>query len=277
MENTLPNTIKTELESGRRALFVLNHSGGKDSQAMTILVERLLRDFPTAIPVLVHADLPGVDWPGIEQHIRSNHPELRLEICTARWKDGSEKRLLDMVERRGMWPSKQQRYCTSDLKRDPIGVVIRRLARELGVDLVINCSGERAEESSDRAKRTTLERNERLSIAGREVLNWLPIHALTEAQVRQVVADAGQVLHPAYGAGMTRLSCCFCILASRSDLQTAARLQPELARTYGALERKIGHTMKQPAKGAAQVYLDELLAFAAQPKAPAAPVQLTLI
>jgi DNA sulfur modification protein DndC len=280
MENTLPNTIKTELESGRRALFVLNHSGGKDSQAMTILVERTLRAWPNAIAVMVHANLPEVDWPGIEQHIRSNHPGLRLEICTARWQDGSEKRLLDMVERRGMWPSSQQRYCTSDLKRGPIGVVIRGLAKELGVDLVINCSGERHAESDDRAKLVELEIDERLSVNKRfqrTVYRWRPILTLTEADVRQVVADAGQKLHPAYDAGMSRLSCCFCIMAKKADLLTAARLQPELARRYGALERKIGHTMKQPAAGEAKVYLDELLAFAAQPKAPAAPVQLTLI
>ena len=42
---------------------------------------------------------------------------------------------------------------------------------------------------------------------------------------------------------MSRLSCVFCILASRGDLVTAARLQPRLYDRYVALERRIGHTL----------------------------------
>ena len=43
--------------------------------------------------------------------------------------------------------------------------------------------------------------------------------------------------------GMSRLSCVFCIMASRADLRTAARLQPRLYADYVALERRIGHTL----------------------------------
>ena len=42
---------------------------------------------------------------------------------------------------------------------------------------------------------------------------------------------------------MSRLSCSFCILASRADLRRAAELRPDLYRTYAALERRIGHTL----------------------------------
>ena len=62
------------------ALFVVNHSGGKDSQAMTIFLQRHV---PAAQLLLVHADLPEVDWDGIEEHIRTSHPGLRLEIVRA--------------------------------------------------------------------------------------------------------------------------------------------------------------------------------------------------
>ena len=39
------------------------------------------------------------------------------------------------------------------------------------------------------------------------------------------------------------MTCVFCIMASRSDLRTAAQLQPDLYRKYEALERRIGHTL----------------------------------
>ena len=47
----------------------------------------------------------------------------------------------------------------------------------------------------------------------------------------------------AYAAGMSRLSCVFCIMASRADLYTAAQLQPALYRRYVSLEERIGHTL----------------------------------
>ena len=42
---------------------------------------------------------------------------------------------------------------------------------------------------------------------------------------------------------MSRLSCSFCILASRSDLRRAAELRPGLYRQYVDLESRIGHTL----------------------------------
>ena len=45
------------------------------------------------------------------------------------------------------------------------------------------------------------------------------------------------------GMGMSRLSCVFCIMASRADLRTAARLQPAFYARYVALEKRIGHTL----------------------------------
>ena len=42
---------------------------------------------------------------------------------------------------------------------------------------------------------------------------------------------------------MSRLSCSFCILASRSDLRRAAGLRPELYRACADLEQRVGHTL----------------------------------
>ena len=103
--------------------------------------------------------------------------------------------------------------------------------------------GMRAEESATRARKLPWKRSDRNSKAGRSWYDWLPIFDLTEAQVFDVIRAAGQSPHPAYGMGMSRLSCVFCIMASRADLRTAARLQPALYRRYADLERRIGHTL----------------------------------
>src|SRR6185295_16920149 len=119
------------------------------------------------------------------------------------------KTLLEMVERRRMFPSPKHRQCTSDLKRGPIERAIRRFMRAHGLSIVVNCMGLRAEESSNRAKRAPFRRNERNSKAGREWYDWLPIHDMRLGEVFETIAAAGQEPHWAYAAGMTRLSCCF--------------------------------------------------------------------
>jgi 3'-phosphoadenosine 5'-phosphosulfate sulfotransferase (PAPS reductase)/FAD synthetase len=160
-----------------------------------------------------------------------------------------------------MFPSPKYRQCTSDLKRGPIERTIRQICRETGRNIVVNCMGIRAQESASRAKLATFKRNDANSKAGREWYDWLPIHEMTTAEVFRTIAAAGQEPHWAYQAGMTRLSCCFCIMASRSDLATAARLQPDLYRRYVETERRLDSTMMMPQGGHRQ-FLDEIVAAA---------------
>ena len=103
--------------------------------------------------------------------------------------------------------------------------------------------GMRAERSPAQARTPAWRLNERNSRAGRTWFDWLPIRDLTEGQVFDFTLDAGQAPHPSCAMGMSRLSCVSCIMASRADLRTAARLQPQLYQRYVALERRIGHTL----------------------------------
>ena len=68
---TLPLAFSDESDAGppaeilelieRGALFVVNHSGGKDSQAMYLMLRDLV---PAEQLVIVHADLGAVEWAG---------------------------------------------------------------------------------------------------------------------------------------------------------------------------------------------------------------------
>ena len=64
------------------------------------------------------------------------------------------------------------------------------------------------------------------------------------AQEWERIAAAGTRLHEAYTAGMSRLSCRFCVLSSRADLVCSARLNPDLADRYAEVERRIGHRFR---------------------------------
>lgn len=226
----------------RNALFVVNHSGGKDSQAMLIKIREIV---PASQIMVIHATLPGMEWEGTEKQVYDTSHGLDCMTVQA------GKTFFEMVRHRQMFPSPKYRQCTSDLKRGPIEKGIRgylKVNPEFN-GLIVNCMGIRAEESSSRKKALSWKRNARNSKAGREWYDWLPIHKMLIGEVFDTIHGAGQEEHWAYKAGMTRLSCCFCIMASSKDLKTAARLNPGVYAQVVALEKEVKHTMMMPRKG----------------------------
>lgn len=234
------SAIPALIESG--ALFVANHSGGKDSQAMLI---RLLEVIPRRQLVVVHASLGPMEWPGALELARDQAEAAGLPFIVAK----ASKTLLEMVERRfasrpevPSWPSASTRQCTSDLKRGPIQREVRAYAKANGFRQIVNCLGLRAEESPGRAKRQTFS-NMAISNSVLTWFEWLPVHDLLTAEVFGIIRDAGQEPHYAYALGNERLSCVFCIMGSKGDLRNGARHHPELLVAYDALEKRTGYTM----------------------------------
>jgi DNA sulfur modification protein DndC len=224
----------------RGAIFVINDSGGKDSQAMKIFLSKVV---PRDQLVIVHADLPEVDWDNTWDHVSQNAMGIPCHKVTA------VKTFFQMVEHRGMFPSPSHRQCTSDLKRAPIEKFIRQYCATHGKSLVVNCMGIRAEESPARSKQNPFRFNDRNSKAGREWYDWLPIFEWTINEVWNEIASVGQKPHFAYGLGMSRLSCVFCIMSSKRDLQIAAANNPELYQRYVETEERLGFTLQMSSGG----------------------------
>lgn len=230
----IPPHVQAEIDAG--ALFVINDSGGKDSQAMKAL---LLAAIPRDQLLIVHADLEGEEWEGTEAHVRTYAAGVPVIIAKP------VKTFADMVRHRRMFPSPQLRQCTSDLKRGPIDREVRRhlKANPRFGGRVVSCMGMRAQESHSRAKLATWKPNARNSIAGRAWFDWLPIFDLQEREVFRVIGEAGQVALWVYAAGMKRASCQFCIMACEADLKRAAALAPDRYVARVLLEREVSHTI----------------------------------
>jgi 3'-phosphoadenosine 5'-phosphosulfate sulfotransferase (PAPS reductase)/FAD synthetase len=228
-------------------VILVNSSGGKDSQASLDLVTELAEAAGVADRiVVVHADLGRVEWAGTralaaEQAAHYGH---RFEVVSR------DQDLLDQVEARGLWPSSKARYCTSDHKRDQVAKLLTKLAREVrdatgkSQPRILNVMGIRAEESTARARRQAFRNDTRATRGTRHVDEWLPIFEWLEGDVWARIEASGVRFHDAYRAGMSRLSCVFCIFASRDDLLIAGEHNPELLDTYVALEARIDHTFK---------------------------------
>lgn len=228
------------IESG--ALFVANHSGGKDSQVQLI---RLLDRVPASQLVVVHASLGAMEWPGAMELARNQASEAGLPFIVAT----AAKSLLEMVERRfesrpevPSWPSASTRQCTSDLKRGPIQREVRRYAKANGFKTIVNCLGLRAQESPGRAKRAAFSRMA-ISNSVHTWFEWLPVHEMSVIEVFEAIDMAGQKPHYAYALGNNRLSCVFCIMASRADLKNGRVARPELFSQYVHMEQRTGYTM----------------------------------
>lgn len=231
----------------RGALFVVNHSGGKDSQAMLI---KLLERVPREQLVVMHATLGEVEWEGALEHAQRQAEAAGVPFYTAE----AVKTFFEMVEHRfkvrpgpnsSCWPSASNRQCTSDLKRGPIEREVRRYTKGHGFTTIVTCMGIRAAESPGRAKQIPFRRNERNSIAGRDWYDWLPIHDMSTIEVFDTIQAAGQEPHWAYAAGNQRLSCVFCIMGSPRDLANGAKHRPDLLAKYLEIEARTGYTMHQ--------------------------------
>jgi len=231
-----------QLEVAAGALFVLNDSGGKDSQAMVI---RVARHVPREQLLVVHASLGEVEWKGALECAEDHARIIGAPFIVAR----AAKTFLDMVEHRfatrpevPSFPSSEHRQCTSDLKRNPIEREVRRYMKAHGFNRIVNCMGLRAAESPARSKAKRWDKNKGQSKAGRSWFNWLPIHHLTTEEVFETIRDAGQQPHPAYAAGNARLSCVFCIMGSAGDARNGAVHNPDLYERFVNTELRTGYT-----------------------------------
>jgi len=246
--------------------ILVNSSAGKDSQAMLDYLVELADAQGVSRDrfVVVHCDLGRVEWEGTAALAReqAEHYGLRFEIVYREKGD-----LLTQVEQRheaniakgrdiAPWPSSAARWCTSDQKTAQVLKLITSLTDEIRNKAgwireadgtyskrqarFLNCLGIRAQESSARAKKAAWEKDPKACNGKRDVDRWLPIFNWTEEQVWARIKASGVRYHEAYDKGMSRLSCCFCVLASKPDLIIAAQNNPSLAQEYLAVEVKVG-------------------------------------
>ena len=229
-------------------IIIINSSGGKDSLCALDEVMELAKEqeYPSSNISVSHQDLGDMEWKGTKDLVIKQALLYGLQAIVSKRRDKNnyEEDLLEYVERRGMWPSNKQRFCTSDFKRDPGARVVTRLTKSYGKCNVLYVFGFRADESPSRRKKEVLCINKRLTTKTRTVHDFLPIHNWSLEQVWARIKSKQLPYHPAYDLGMPRLSCCFCIFSPFDALVVAGKANPELLDRYVEVEKRIGHTFK---------------------------------
>ena len=138
------------------------------------------------------------------------------------------------------------RYCSSYLKVDPCAAAINNQPRFLNKRTLL-LTGERAEESSARAKYKVLEPDRTDRRDGKKVRRHVDhyriVHAMPETEVWALMARHKILAHPAYRLGWSRLSCMACIFGDKNQWCSVKEIDPARFRRISEYEREFGCTI----------------------------------
>lgn len=219
-------------------------SGGKDSTAVAFAVaDHLDAAGHTGPRLLVHADLGVTEWADSFPACRRLADRLGMELITVRRPQGDmmdrwEQRWRDNVRRWVElscvklilpWSTPALRFCTAELKVDQI---TRELSRRFPGETILNVTGIRREESTDRKNAPTAKCEPKLESKDRDTrgVTWNAIASWTLGDALGIAADRGFEQHEAYTRfGSRRVSCVYCILATEADHRCSALDERNLA------------------------------------------------
>ena len=209
--------------SEKEKLYVVSVSGGKDSTACALHVQREL-----GLPCrFVFAD---TGWEAAEtyRHIETLEKHLG-PIDRVR----AEETFQEVTRRKLMFPWRGARWCTDHMKVRPIMRYIGGLLEE-GSAEVVNVVGVRREESAKRATYTAREWNADLDCeVWRPILDW-SLRDVVECHKRH-----GVPMNPLYHLGAERVGCWPCIFASKNEIRLVAEHDPQRIDEIRELERHI--------------------------------------
>lgn len=150
---------------------------------------------------------------------------------------------LDLCLWKGRFPSTRARFCSEELKRNPIIALVHNPLLDAGDD-VISWQGVRADESPARAN---LPENEckRVHENGAELWNFRPILQWTVEDVFAMHRKHGVKPNPLYSQGMSRVGCMPCIHARKDELLMIGKRFPDEVARIVEWERLVSEGSKR--------------------------------
>ena len=201
---------KKDKETLLKSRVIISMSGGKDSTACALLLEKHSVPFEA-----VFMDT-GWEHPVLYEYL-DNHLEPRFgkiqRLTNPKYPNG----MVDLVLKKKMFPSTKMRFCTGALKINPFATFI-----EAQTDAeVVSVVGIRRAESRHRSDAKKWKYDEELEI---DVFHPLVDHSFDD--VIQMHQEGGIAPNPLYLQGSARVGCFPCIYSRKSEIANVARLWP---------------------------------------------------
>ncbi|MCC8199727.1 MAG: phosphoadenosine phosphosulfate reductase family protein [Tannerellaceae bacterium] len=260
--------------------FIIAFSGGKDSTALVLLLLEL--GIPKENIELWHHEIDGqdttfFDWECTSAYCKAFADALGIKILFQGRIGGFRREMLRNNENtapvyyelqdgtfqilestrislntRLKFPQitsdLSRRYCSAYLKID----VCKRVATNdtrLRNQKILFLSGERAEESPQRAKYRFIEKYEADLRNGTRYMRHMDrlrlIKYFSEEHVWSLIKKYRIRVHPCYYIGYPRCSCKFCIFLNKDQYATSAFISPSIFKEICSHERNFGWTMKR--------------------------------
>lgn len=236
-------------------------SGGKDSQATAIwfaqnqLAVATERGEAVQLVFCDTGNEAALTYEFIEKMLVPALPEGMQNLVVLKNRRGET--LLEQAARKGCFPGKVRRFCTVELKVEPM------IDHILGFNEDVTIwDGRRRQESPSRS---TLERTDTYfsqyegggKYRVRAVRQWTakhearvirPILMWSTMQVFTFIAAQGYQRNPLYDKGFNRVGCFPCVLCSLGEMTRVAEVEPEKIDRIRAVEKAHGTTFFGPDK-----------------------------
>lgn len=145
-------------------------------------------------------------------------------------------------------PDLRVRWCSAYLKIDVCSTALANQERFQNIRTIV-LSGERGEESKQRAKYAILEPDKADLRNGkkffRHIDRYRPIRDWKENQIWDLLEKYRVRPHPCYFMGFGRCSCKFCVFGNQHQFASAACISKQQATELIRFERTFGCTMKR--------------------------------
>lgn len=151
---------------------------------------------------------------------------------------------LDLCIWKGRFPSTKARFCSEELKRNPIIEQVQMPLLDAGHS-VISWQGVRADESPSRALLKERECVGTWPESGGELWNYRPILQWTAEQCFDMHRKHGIKHNPLYEQGMGRVGCMPCIHSRKDELLEISKRFPEEVARVAEWERIVSEASKR--------------------------------